>query len=125
MLIVLYFFVVNYFMPRLGQFGLSLIDPSMKIIITVTGMMLLLGAVGFKVSTNLGSTIIGGIFIAIGYLVRTLVNAIGWIVRSTFRMVPHIYSGSKRTFTQVGLTNAVANNLLSALTVLLFLAIII
>lgn len=125
MLIIMYLFTVNFFMPRLGQLGLSLIDPSMKIIITVTGMMLLMGAVGFKVSTNLGSTIMGGIFIAIGYLVRTLVNAIGWIVRSTFRMVPHVYYGSKRTFTQIGLTNAVANNLLSALTVLLFLAIII
>lgn len=125
MLIMMYLFTVNFFMPRLGQFGLSLVDPSMKIIITVTGMMLLLGAVGFKVSTNLGSTIMGGIFIAIGYLVRTLVNAIEWIVRSTFRMVPHIYSGSKRTFTQVGINNVLANNLLSALMTLLFLAIII
>lgn len=124
MLIAIYWVVVNTLLPRIGAYAQALLEPAMIIILTLVGITIILGAVGMRISNNLGSTIVGGIFRGIGYLCRTLLNALGWIVRSTFRMIPRIFRYARRTFGQMGLSVALSN-VLATLVVIVFVAIII
>ena len=124
MLIALYHILVSEFLPRMGAYALTLLDLIMPIVIVLAGIVLLFGAVGFKISNNLGSTVTNGIFRAIGYLVRTLVNAIGWIIRAISRFMPRVYRESRRVYSDMGL-NSFVSNLLAVITTVLVLAIII
>ena len=124
MLITLYFFIMNVAVPRIRAYAQALLEPVMVIVITFAGIVMLFGAVGMKVSNNLGSTVVGGIFRAIGYLCRTLIQAVGWIVRNTFRMIPRVFNGSRKTFNQLGLKVWISN-ILAVIVVVVFVAIII
>lgn len=124
MLIVLYLFIMNVALPQIGAYAQALIEPVMVIVITLAGIVMLFGAVGIKISNNLGSTVVGGIFRAIGYICRTIITAIGWIIRNIFRMIPRVFNGSRRTFNQIGI-NALVSNLLAIVVVVIVLAIII
>lgn len=124
MLIAIYHLIVNEFLPRLGVYANALIDLIMPIVIVLAGIVMLFGAVGFKISNNLGSTVTNGIFRAMGYLFRTLVNAIGWIIRSISRFIPRVYRESRRIYSEMGLS-AFASNLLATITAVVVLAIII
>lgn len=124
MLIALYFFLVNVAIPQIGAYAQVLLEPIMVSVITLAGIVMLFGAVGMKISNNLGSTVVSGIFRGIGYLCRTLFQALGWIIRNTFRMIPRVFNGSRITFNQMGL-NAVISNILAVVVVIAFVAIII
>ncbi len=124
MLIALYLFIMNVALPQIGAYAQALIEPVMVIVITLAGIVILFGAVGMKISNNLGSTVVGGIFRAIGYICRTIITAIGWIIRNIFRMIPRVFNGSRRTFNQIGI-NALVSNLLAIVVVVIVLAIII
>lgn len=124
MLIAIYLFTVNEILPRMGAYAFALIDLIMPIVIVLAGIVLLFGAVGFKISSNLGATVTSGIFRAIGYTGRTLVNAIGWIIRSIFRFIPRVYRESRRFYSEMGL-NSFVTNLLAVITAVVVLAIII
>ena len=124
MLIALYLFIVNVALPQIGAYAQALLEPVMVIVITLAGIVMLFGAVGLKISNNLGSTVVSGIFRAIGYVCRTIIRAIGWIIRNIFRMIPRVFNGSRRTFNQLGM-NALVSNLLSIIVTVVFLAIII
>ena len=124
MLIAVYLFIVNVAVPQISTYAQALLEPIMVIVITLAGIVMLFGAVGMKISNNLGSTVVGGIFRGIGYLCRALFQALGWIIRNTFRMIPRVFNGSRRTFNQMGL-NAVLSNILAVVVVIAFVAIII
>ena len=51
-------------------------------------------------------------------------QAIGWIVRNTFRMIPRVFNGSRKTFNQLGLKVWISN-ILAVIVVVVFVAIII
>ncbi len=124
MLIALYLFIVNVALPQAGVYAQALLEPVMEIVIVLAGIVMLFGAVGITISHNLASTVVGGIFRAIGYIVRTSVRAIGWIVLSIFRMIPRVFIGSRRTFYRLGV-NAFVSNLLAVIVLGIVLAIII
>ena len=124
MLIALYLAIVNVVIPQLGAYAQALLEPVMVIVITLAGIVMLFGAVEMRISNNLGSTVIGGIFRAIGYIGRTIIGATGWIVRNIFRMIPRVFNGSRRTFRQIGM-NALVSNLLAVVVVVVVLVIII
>ena len=124
MIITLYFFVMNVAVPQIGAYAQALLEPVMVIVITVAGIVMLFGAAGMKISNNLGSTVVGGIFRAIVYLCRMIFQAIGWIVLNTFRMIPRVFNGSRRTFNQLGL-KAWVSNILAVIVVVIVVAIII
>ena len=124
MLIALYFFIVNVLIPKLGAYGNALLEPIMVIVITLAGIVILFGAIGIKISNNLGSTVVGGIFRAIGFICRTIINAIGWIIVNTFRMIPRVFNESRRVFNQLGM-NTFFSNIFAIIAVIIFLAIII
>jgi hypothetical protein len=124
MLIAAYFFIINVVVPQLAAYANALLEPVMTIIITLAGITMLFGAVGMRISNNLGSTIVGGIFRALGYIARTIINAIGWLIRNTFRIIPRVFNGSRRTFNQMGISPAISN-VLAVSVVIIVLAIII
>ena len=124
MLIALYFFIVNVAVPQISAYAQALLEPIMVIVITLAGIVMLFGVVGMKISNNFGSTVVGGIFRGVGYLCRILLQALGWVIRNTFRMMPRVFNGSRRTFNQMG-QNAVLSNILAVVVVIVFVAIII
>lgn len=124
MLIALYFFIVNVAVPQISAYAQALLEPIMVIVITLAGIVMLFGVVGMKISNNFGSTVVGGIFRGVGYLCRILLQALGWVIRNTFRMMPRVFNGSRRTFNQMGL-NAVLSNILAVVVFIVFVAIII
>ena len=124
MLIALYFFIVNVAVPQIRAYAQALLEPIMVIVITLAGIVMLFGVVGMKISNNFGSTVVGGIFRGVGYLCRILLQALGWVIRNTFRMMPRVFNGSRRTSNQMGL-NAVLSNILAVVVVIVFVAIII
>lgn len=124
MLIVLYFFFINILVPQVVAYLLALLEPLMVIVITMAGIVMLFGAVGMKISNNLGSTIMNGLFRGIGYIFNSLFRAIAWIVRSTFRLLPRVFNESRRAFMQIGL-NALVSNLLAVIVAIIFVIIII
>ena len=124
MLIALYSFIMNVALPQIGAYANALLEPMMAIFITLAGIVMLFGAVGIKISNNLGSTVMNGIFRGIGYLFQTLFKAISWIIRETLRLLPRVFRGSRQAFTQMGLT-PLWSNLLAVLSTGVVLAIII
>lgn len=124
MLLALYYFIMNVALPQIGAYAEALIEPVVVIAITLAGIVMIFGAVGLKISNNLGSTIMNGIFRGIGYLFQWLFRAIAWIVRSTFRLLPRVFAESRRIFGQLGL-NPALSNILAVLVTAFVLAIII
>ena len=124
MLLALYYFLMNVALPQIGSYAEALLEPVIVIAITLAGIVMIFGAVGLKISNNLGSTIINGIFRGIGYLFRSLVRAFSWIIRSTFRLLPRVFTESRRIFVQLGL-NPALSNVLAVLATAFVLALII
>lgn len=124
MLIALYLFIVNVVLSRVGVYAHALLEPIMVIVITLAGIVMLFGAVGMRISNNLGSTVVGGIFRAFGYICRTIIRAISWIVRNIFRIIPRVFNESRRAFIQIGM-NDLVSTILAVVVVIIFLAIII
>lgn len=124
MLIGLYLFIVNVALPQLRAYAQEFVDLIMICILTVAGIILLFGAVGMKISNNLGSTIVSGVFRAIGYLFRTLIRAIGWVVRGILRLIPRVFEGSRRAFRHNGMTNLRSNILAFLVTLFVIILII-
>lgn len=63
MLIALYFFIVNVILLQIGAYAQALLEPVMIIVIILAGIVMLFGAVGMKISNNLGSTVVFSVFI--------------------------------------------------------------
>ena len=123
MLIILYLFIVNTLVPKMVAYAQIFFEPIMVTIIVVSGIIMLFGAAGMRISNNLGSTIIGGIFMAIGYIVRMLVRAVSWIILNILRLIPRFFYESRRTFSQMGANNLLSN-IFAVLTTIIVIAII-
>lgn len=124
MLVALYYAMVEYVVPEFISLFAALTGPVMVIVIILAGMVMLFGAAGMRISSGLGSTVVGGIFSAIGYLVQALFNALGWLIRWMSRTTPRVFRGSQQTFSQLGLNSVLANVLAAVVTVLFIIVII-
>lgn len=124
MLVGLYLALTRVVIPQLGAYLNALLAPVMTIVIILFGLIMVFGAVGIKISENLGSTIFGGIFRGIGFLVRTAFNAIRWIVTRTLRMIPRLFVGSRNAYATMG-AGMFLRNLLATITVIIVVAVII
>lgn len=124
MMIIFFKFMFTNVIPQLQLYASALFQPVMVIVITLAGIMMLFAAIGVRISANLGSTIIGGIFSAIGFVVTNVFRACGWLIQSMFRMVPRIYRESRRVFEQSGL-NTGLSAILAVLITMLFVAVVI
>lgn len=116
MLILAYFFIATFVVPQVCNIAPVIFQNTMVVIIILAGIVMLFGAVGMRISTNLGSTIIGGIFRGIGAIFTMVGRAIRWIVRS----IPRVYTNSRRIFTTWGMS-PIAVRILAILAVLLYI----
>lgn len=124
MLILMYFFMTNAVLPVISACAETLLSSTMIIVIILGGLILLLGLFGIKVSNNLDLTILGGIFSAISYIIRSCVNAIGWIVKNVATLLPYVYTESKKFFLRVGVYPTASKFFAFFYTVLLLVLII-
>ena len=121
MLIYLYFLLKNVVLPQLGANISAALPDIMIIVIILTGITILLGAIGMKISTGLGATVASNLFKALGYIGRQIIRAIGWVFTN---LLPRIYRWARGIFTGLGLSQWLCN-LLSAVVTLFALVIII
>jgi hypothetical protein len=124
MLIALYIVIVNHLIPTGLAYFNFLVKPTMLIVITMAGLVIIFGAVGFRVSQNLGSTIVEGIFRAIGFVVSHLFWAVGWIVTRTFMLLPRVYNWTHQSLIDAG-ANKIVSFILSGLAAILVFVIVI
>ena len=124
MLVFLYLIITNVLVPKLGAYANALLGPVMTIVIILFGMIMLCGSIGIKISENLGATIFSGIGRAISFLIRTLIHAVAWIVRSTFRLLPRVFTASRDAYATMG-AGPFLRNLLAVLTAIVVLVAII
>ena len=92
MIILFYNFMTEEFLPRLGSSSIATINALMPCVIMLAGIVILLGAVGIKVSNNLGSTIVKGLFGAIGILVHFIWKGIVALLLCITGIIPTIYN---------------------------------
>ena len=124
MLIALYIVIVNHLIPTGLAYFNFLVKPTMLIVITMAGLVIIFGAVGFRVSQNLGSTIVEGIFRAIGFVVSHLFCTVGWIVTRTFMLLPRVYNWTHQSLIDAG-ANKIVSFILSGLAAILVFVIVI
>lgn len=90
----------------------------------IFGISLMLGAIGVKCSTNVGTTVVGKILDGIGFLAKTLLAALGWILKNSIRLTPKMHLFITDFFLQRGL-NAVVSNIISIIAIIILWLIII
>lgn len=124
MLIALYFLIMNHLIPTgIAHFN-NLVEPTMLIVITLAGLVIIFGSVGFRISQNLGTTVVNGIFHAIGYIVNLLVRAVSWLATTCVHLVVTSFRGSRNAFYRAGI-NTIVSNLLSLIITIIVLVLII
>lgn len=116
MLIGVCFFVVNVVLPQILNLIKALVQPVVLIVIVLAGIVMIFGAVGLKISNNLGSTIVNNISKGISNLVRNIGKAIKWI----FKLIPIVFLTFKKQFRRYGMGDF-ASDLLAILVVLIFI----
>lgn len=124
MLIFLYLLFMYYVVPQLAAYASAMVEPVMVIVIMLAGIVMVFGAIGVRISNNLGSTVVNGIFQAIGYVVRQIFRGIAWIVRTIVNAIPGIFRGMRNWLSSLGLNAAMSNTFAVILTVLVVIIII-
>ena len=124
MIILIYKILVRILLPEIGNIALSMLYPVVVIVLVITGITMLLGAVGMKVSTNLGSTIAAGIFRGIGRVGRAIARAIRWAFFAVLRLIPRVFNWTRQRCQNVGFSDTVSTVLAVAAVIALVIVII-
>lgn len=97
---------------------------SLLIAIICVGISLLCSSVGARVNFGFVGAITTAIANGIGYLGRTAISAIGWVLRHLIRLIPVFYASAKGFFASFGMSTTAATLLAFWATVLLVVVII-
>ena len=124
MIILLYRFCVEWVVPRVGAFASALVEPVVVVTIALAGLGMICGSVGLWIFDNLGTTVVSGLLRAVGYIGRSLIQGIAWVLRRIFHFLSRVFNESRRAFGEMGMKTA-PRNLLAALVTLLVAAVII
>ena len=124
MLIILYYVVVTKFLPRFVVLFNELTVSFLMIVISLAGLVMLLGACGMRISENLGSTIVNNVFRIIRAIFRGIFRTISRIARYVRRALVRVFR-STRTRLQASGVNAFNSNMIAFLLTTLLLVIII
>lgn len=124
MLIACWMFLTHVAFPQMGNFLTALINATMPIIIMGVGLTILIAAAGIRTNFSFLGTVCNAIIGALGYVGRTLISAIGWGLRHLLVFIPAFYSGTRKSFVRVGMSEGEANFLAVIITLLLIAVII-
>lgn len=123
MLFLLCHLITEFFLPRLGEMAWAMLTPIMVIVITLAGITMLFGAVGMKISTNLGSTIVSAIFGAVAFIGISFVKFLSWLVQRLTTVAVVTFEKSQHKFLSMGL-NSIVSTILAFLTSTLVVVVI-
>ena len=105
MIILLIHLFTTMFFPWLSFQLEGALDSFLAILITITGCIMLLGAVGIKFSANLGSTIFNHIFMGIEFAITHIFIGLWWCIIGFFtKLLPGTFAVSRRGYAQLGAT---------------------
>ena len=124
MLIMIIMFIATVVMPTAETYISALFEPLMTIVIMLGGFMLLFASVGVRISANLGSTVVGGIFRVISSVATHTLRGIWWVIRYAFNTFPRVYVYSRANYRRMGMSER-SSYLLAILTAVLVFIIII
>lgn len=93
-------------------------------ILAIICIRIALSLVGVHTSGHTSGMLIGAIINGIAYIARTVITAIGWVIRRTVEVTPRVYASSKGFYRKRGINDLPAT-ILAAVTTIGFIAIII
>lgn len=125
MIILFYNFMTEEFLPRLGGYSIATINALMPCAIILAGIVILLRAVGIKVSNNLASTIFKGFAGVIGLLIRFVWKGMVALFLWVTGIIPMIYQKSQSVFCNtIGMNQSISSVLAFIVVALFVIAII-
>ena len=124
MLYLTWKFITIMAIPTIAVYANALFEPTLTIVVMLAGLIMLFGAVGIRISNNLGTTVVNGIFRAIGFVIVGIFRALGWIIRQIAALMPRVFRGTNNALRNVGL-NPVASGVCSFFVTCFVIALII
>lgn len=109
MLILLYLVIVGIVVPQLGGVLSSALEGFGVIFIMIAGIVMVFGAVGIRISQNLGSTVVGGLMRGVGFICRSIIQGIGWLFRQIALFLPRVFRGVRDAGVRAGWSQTVSN----------------
>ena len=104
MLIAIWWCFSTIILPTIAKYLGDIMAPIMSAVIVLFGIILLFGAVGVKISENLGSTVVKGIGNGIGYIGKQFFKAIAWGVKGVVRLLPNVYRRTNKALLSSGVS---------------------
>lgn len=123
-MIIMFLEILKGAIPTAGVYVREIVYASMPIVILLVGMMILLSTVGLKVSNNLGSTMVGGVFKGIGYITKGLIKIVKIIFLWIIGFIPSIFRKTRVFCTGQGI-DTVCSNIIAFMVATIVLLIII
>ena len=124
MMIIVYLVCTNIVFPSIEKYASSVLGMMGPFLIAGAGIVLLFGALGFRISQNLGATIVGSLFRAAAYLVQQAARGVVWLVVRVARLIPMVFVGTRRALAK-RVANSIICNCIAVLTTVLFIAVVI
>lgn len=109
-MILLCLATINRQLPTITANGIVIFEYIFVIWLLLAGIgAMFSSATGDRV--NMHMDIVDVLIRAFAYIFRTSIQAIGWILRGLFRLVPGVYREANRVFSSMGFTTPVASGL--------------
>lgn len=124
MLYLTWKFITVMAIPTIAVYANALLEPTLTIVVMLAGLIMLFGAVGIKISNNLGTTVVNGIFRAIGVIIVGIFRALGWVIRQIATLMPRVFRGTNNALRSAGL-NPIASGVCSFFATCFVIALII
>lgn len=124
MVMILWQLLTDVVFVEMGNLALSGIYALMPCLVMLVGLMILLSAVGMKVSNNLGSTIMRGIFSAIAFVVRGILKIIPVLAVMVINVLKNAFARTKQFCKKRGMTE-IKCNIIATIVLIIVIAIII
>ncbi len=124
MLIAIFKVLTGWALPALGTLISVIFYAAMPLVLMCVGIAILCSAVDVKLHFGFVGAITSAIASGMGYLGRTCISAIGWVLRHVITLVPAFYALVRRTLTSSGMEKLPASLLAGLATALLIVVII-
>lgn len=124
MLIAIIKVLIGFAIPTIGTLISVIFHAAMPLVIMCIGIAILCSAVGVRLQFGFVGAITTAITSGIGYLGRTFISAIGWVLRHVIMWIPAFYAFVRRTLTSMGMASFFAS-LFAGLATALFIVVLI
>lgn len=124
MLIAIFMAVTRIAIPAIGTLISVILYASMPLVIRCIGIAILLACVGVRLNLGFVGAITTALANGIGYLGRTAISAIGWVLRHAIALVPACYTFVRKTLISNGMEKLSASVWATVATILFVVVLI-